>query len=215
MVQPEVLRYYQEMPARVRLHVHGRWRLFPFPELEGYLPEGRNYLDLGCGYGLWPLYLARRHPQAMIWGFDPDAAKVEAACTVALGQSIKNVHFGVGKAEEVSLPPCDAVTLIDVMYLIPYTEQEKILSRVASRLDAGGALLIKEMSQTPWWKYAWNMVEELLAVRALRITYGEHFYFRPEAEWRQLLESLGLRVRAIRLDAGYLRPHILFIGEKV
>ena len=53
-----------------------------------------------------------------------------------------------------------------------------------------------------------------LTVRILKVTQGERFHFRPQAEWEELLTSLGLRVRALRLDRGYLHPHVLFIAEK-
>jgi len=51
-------------------------------------------------------------------------------------------------------------------------------------------------------------------VRVLHLSQGHTFYFRTEAQWLALLSSLGLRAHAVPLDAGYLHPHVLFIGEK-
>jgi hypothetical protein len=53
-----------------------------------------------------------------------------------------------------------------------------------------------------------------MATRILKMTYGKGLYFRPEDEWIDLLDSLGLNVRVVRLHKGYLHPHILFVGEK-
>jgi len=51
-------------------------------------------------------------------------------------------------------------------------------------------------------------------VRLLGITMGRRFYFRGEDEWTKLLSSQGFSTHMVRLDSGYLHPHVLYVGEK-
>ncbi len=188
--------------------------LFPFPALARHIPSSGAFLDVGCGYGVWSLYLAQQFPNAKIYGIDPDGEKIEVARLAAREAGLGNIQFEVGTAQAPPQRPFALVSVIDVLYLIPYPEQERFLSGVTSCLLPGGRLLLKEMSERPRWKYAWNWLEEWLAVRLLGITLGASFYFRPQAGWEALLSGLGLAVHTIRLDRGYVHPHILFVGEK-
>jgi 2-polyprenyl-3-methyl-5-hydroxy-6-metoxy-1,4-benzoquinol methylase len=206
--------FYRNAPLGARLHIAGRWCLFPFPALTRYVPRHGTLVDLGCGHGVWPIYLAARHPRLTVWGVDPDREKIELARTAARHSELSNLHFEAGRAQDMVLPLCDTISMIDVLYLIPYNEQESILNAAVQRLQPGGQLLLKEMSREPAWKYAWNWFEEYAAVRVFSITIGKQFFFRQDEEWRQVLQALGLRVRVIRLDRGYLHPHVLFLGEK-
>lgn len=208
----DVLRLYQGTAAR--LHVGVRWCLFPFPALLPFAPASGVAVDLGCGHGLWPLLMARACPGLRVVAFDPDENKIALARAAARQRRLSNVEFAVGTAEETRLPPCDLISLVDVLYLIPWPLQERLLARAAGSLVRGGCLLLKEMSERPRWKARWNLVQESLSVRLLRITRGSGFYFREEAAWEALLRRLGLRTRTLRLDAWRPHPHLLIVGER-
>lgn len=209
-----VLSLFRDAPGWARFHTHVRWRLFPFPTLLPYVPSRGLALDLGCGHGLFSFYLALEKPNLQIVGIDPDREKIGLARDIAARRGLPNLRFSVGMAEDVELPPCDVVSLVDVLYLIPYDAQERLLRAAAARLSPGGRLLLKDMSERPRWKAAWGVAQELLAVRVLHITHGSKFYFRREREWLELLGDLGLAARAIPLHSGYLHPHVLFVGER-
>jgi SAM-dependent methyltransferase len=205
---------YREAPLRTRFHVSGRWRIFPYPTLAEFVfPQG-NLVDLGCGYGLWLLYLEQRYPELLLFGIDPDKEKIRLARETAEAWQAGRVRFEVGCADSLDLPPCRMASLVDVLYLIPFPQQESVLAGLVARLEKGGRLLLKEISQKPRWKFGLNWFEEYLAVRLLHITYGRQFYFRSDKDWESLLAKFGLRVKTVRLDRGYLHPHILFIGDK-
>ena len=214
MVVDGVLTLYQSTPRHVQLHVEGRWRLFPFERLIEYIPPRGNVVDIGCGHGVWIFYLARHFPELSLWGVDPDRAKIAIAQNIVVDKQIPNTQFLVNTAENICLPECDLVSIIDVMYLIPYDAQRRVLEHVVNALRPSSALLLKEMGETPRWKYVWNWTEEWLAVRLLNITMGARFYFRSIREWEALLREVGLKVQTVRIDQGYLHPHVLFVGEK-
>jgi len=209
-----VLKYYDDSPWRVRLHVHGRWRLCPFRSLVTYLPDEGRLVDVGSGYGLWPFYVHTLKPDMEIWGLEPDPWKVQVATAIARKWAIETISFAQANAQGIDLPACRAATIIDVLYLIPWEEQIEVLAKLVRALEPGGTLLIKEMSEQPSWKYAWNWFEEWLAVRIIKITQGNRFYFRKIEDWLSLLNSLGLDSKAIRVDRGYIYPHVLFVGQK-
>jgi hypothetical protein len=57
-----------------------------------------------------------------------------------------------------------------VFYLVPYTVQEHLIAVCAQKLEAGGVIVLKEMSEVPRWKLRLAIWEEKLAVNVLRIT---------------------------------------------
>lgn len=210
----DLLPLYRTSPLGTRLHVAVRWRLFPFSALAPFVPASGHFVDLGCGHGVWSFYLARLRPTSRVLGLDPDRAKVAEAERIRHLYEFPNLCFEVGLAEDVGFSPCDLVCLIDVLYLVPPLVQEQILARVFERLLPGGRLSLKVMDARPAWKYAWNFVQEWLAVRALGITSGQELRFRPRQGWLDLLNRLGFTAQAISLDAGYLHPHLLLVADK-
>ncbi len=205
---------YRSTPLRSRFHVWLRWRLFPFERLLSYYPEHGSTADLGCGHGHWVFYLASRRPALDITGIDPDCEKIKVALTLAAVHKFSLTRFYCALAQEFDYPPCDVISLVDVLYLIPYPAQEAILAHAAARLKPGGKILLKEMGETPRWKSAWNTLQESLSVRLLGVTYGHSFYFRSGADWAALLQSLGLTVQVVPMHQGYPYPHLLVTGEK-
>ena len=103
---------------------------------------------------------------------------------------------------------------MDVLYLLPPGEQERLLRIAARSIAPGGILLVKEVGERPRWKALWNRMQETIAVRVLRITQGGPLrILAPElhAAW---LESEGLEVESLSADRGYLHPHHLLAARR-
>lgn len=218
---------FRGAPLASRLHVGVRWRLMPFLRLLDQVPEDASgvALDLGCGHGVWPLLLAEQRPGLRVIGLDPDQPRVEVAQAIADRRGLE-ARFLAGRIEDLAaseLRPeiaaeigagLDLISVIDVLYLIPREHEDAVFHALVGRLRPGGRVFLKEMGDRPRWKRRWNEAQERLAVKLLGITLGSEILVRSEAECRLLLERAGLRVREVPLDAGYLHPHRLFIGEK-
>lgn len=206
----ELVAVYRDLPWRDRLHMIVRWWLCPMRAVAARVPAKGVIVDLGCGHGLFALLLARESAGRQVIGIDLDARKI----AVARQARLPNLRFEVGDVGQVELPPAQAVTLVDVLYLVPYDVQERLLALCAERLASGGVIVLKETAEVPRWKAWLNRLEEILAVRVLHITVGGAFYFRTRAGWQALFERLGFAVETIPLDRGYYHPHVLFVARK-
>jgi 2-polyprenyl-3-methyl-5-hydroxy-6-metoxy-1,4-benzoquinol methylase len=196
------------------VHVRTRWRSCPFAAVAAVVPTSGRILDLGCGHGVFSLHLALGSPERSVVGVDVDTDKLgiaEAAGALAAA----GLEFRPGSAEVVPAGPWDAVTVLDVLYLLDEAQLRQLVTDAAAALAPGGVLVIKEMSRTPRWKFAWNRLQELLAVRVLRITAGHAMTFVPDAAMPAWMAAAGLDVvEDRRIDKGYLHPHRLIVGRR-
>jgi 2-polyprenyl-3-methyl-5-hydroxy-6-metoxy-1,4-benzoquinol methylase len=209
-----VLDCYRTAPRRARLHVRARWRSCPFDAVADAVPTAGRILDLGCGHGLFTLHLALGATGRRLVGVDIDAAKL-AVAEAAGSACAPAVAFRLGTAAEVPAGPWEAVTVLDVLYLLDAAAQHRIVTDAAAQLVPGGVLVVKEMSRTPHWKFLWNRVQELLAVRVLRITAGHAMTFAPDDALPAWMAEAGLDVVTDRrVDKGYLHPHRLVVGRR-
>jgi 2-polyprenyl-3-methyl-5-hydroxy-6-metoxy-1,4-benzoquinol methylase len=204
---------YPNAPLRDRIHMAIRWLVCPLPTVAAYVPAQGTIADLGCGHGLFTQLLARQSGSRSVIGIDMDDGKI----ALAQGLRLPNLRFIAGDLAAFALPPVQAVTILDVLYLLPYAAQERLLAHCVERLAPGGKIILKEMAERPRWKAWLNGLEETLAVRVLRLTWSDgsrRFYFRTRAEWCALRGRLGLAVETIPLDHHYYHPHVLFIARK-
>lgn len=208
----DILAFYRDAPYGTRLYIAVKLRICPLLAVETYFPKAGAVLDLGSGNGFFSSLLKLGSPARTVVGIDLDPRKVAQARR--LEAKLDRLSFNAGNIAEAAYPPSDAVSIIDVLYLIPYDVQERILRRAYGALRPGGRLLLKDMDTRPRWKYAWNMFQETVSVRLVGFTLGGKFYFRSQADYARLLESIGFKVEVVPLGRRQIHPHVLFIGTK-
>ena len=216
-IPPDVLALYAGAPARVRGHVRVRWRSCPFAAVAARVPERGRILDYGCGHGAFAAWLAMRSPEHAVEGVDVDAEKIaaaEGAARAAAAAGVPPPRFRRIAPGEFPQGSWDAVLFVDVLYLLPPDEQERLLRVAARSLAPGGTLLVKEVGARPRWKALWNRVQETLAVRVLRITEGGALHILAPQLHAAWLESEGLEVESISADRGDLHPHHLLAARR-
>ncbi len=212
VAKQDIYRRYRECGFWTRSYLRIKLKICPLIALETHFPPRGKIVDLGCGNGLFAHILNLGAPRREILGFDLDADKIRTA-----GQTIvegMQAHFHPGNITEMSIPAADVISLVDVLYLIPYDLQESLLNRCHAALKPGGRLIIKEMDSRPRWKAAWNRIQETLAVKIFGFTLGGRFYFRSREGYHALLSRSGLQVRSHPLHRGYWYPHIVHIATK-
>lgn len=166
------------------------------------IPPAASLLDIGAGHGLFAS-LAHARASRRVVGIDPDMRKV---------RSLPGIEFVIGFDDAIA-GSFDAISIIDVMYKIPFDEWDALLSRCRMRLAGGGILVIKEQDPTARFKNSWNRLQERLASSA-GLTLGEAFSYETPADFTRRLERLGFTsVRARRIDFGYPHPHVLYVAR--
>ena len=111
------------------------------------LPREGTLLDVGCGHGLISNEVALRSPLARVLGVDLSETKI-ASARASVGART-NVEFRVAPLEGVPESGFDAVSLIDVLYLVPETSWTSFLRTCLEKLRPGGIFVLKEIGTDP------------------------------------------------------------------
>ena len=216
----EVQGLYAAAPARVRAHIGLRWRSCPFDAVAARVPKSGRILEVGCGYGAFAAWLAMASPARAVLGIDIASDRIGEAqaaarrAEAATRNAAANLEYRTGAKGELPAGPWDAILFIDILYLLLPADQEKLLRAAARALAPGGVLLVKEVSNRPRAKAAWAFLQEILAVRVLRITQGRHVTLLPPARQAAWLAEESLDVELVPLDRGYPHAHHLIEARR-
>lgn len=113
-------------------------------ELAERIPrKPREILDIGCGSGVWSLALAERHPDARVTGLDlPAVLEAFRARAGDLGLAGR-IDTLPGDIHGMTLPrKFDLVVIANVLRIESPERASAIVSRAATALAPGGALLV-------------------------------------------------------------------------
>jgi len=209
------LRRYLRAPGvslGARVHVAVRWLSCPFPTLEGLVPPEGRVLEIGCGHGVFALYLALGSPGREVYGVDIDSGKLADAERAA--QGVGNVVFGGVPLDWQPAGEWPTVVIVDVLYLLGADAGRRLLAEAAAAIAPGGRLIVKEIDNRPRWKYRLAVGQELAATRVARVTAGATVEFLAPDDMEAVMAGAGLRVSRRRIDRGYPHPHLLLHGER-
>jgi 2-polyprenyl-3-methyl-5-hydroxy-6-metoxy-1,4-benzoquinol methylase len=205
----ETLRRFADEPTDVRVHTALRVLSCPFGAILAELPPGARLLDYGCGHGVLA-GLATDHAAASVTGVDIDDRKVAVARRCATPPSA----FHVVEPGDVPSGPWEAITVVDVLYLLPPAAQRDLLVRLAGELGPGGVLVVKEMHTGSGIKTRWMQAQERMMVDVLGRTKGSQLAFTEPAHLVRTLEEAGLGTTARPVDRWYPHPHHLIIATR-
>lgn len=206
------LRRYRSAPVAARAHVHGRAFLSDLAFVDRYVPRHGFIVDLGCGHGLFANLLAEAAPGRRILGIDHDEGKIAIARATAIGR--ENLRFEVGNIACDPTPTCDAVTIIDVLYLMPQPVQEAVLRRAAAALSENAPLVVKAQERTASARYLFGYAQEVVAT-AVGLTRGaaNGLHFSSRRESVAMFERAGFLVDIIEMPG---RPYtdVVYLARK-
>lgn len=205
-------RLYDEMPRGIRAFVTLRHWLAPLARVLAVVPPAGRILDVGCGHGLFSAAMALGSAARDVSGVDPSPAKIDVAAKV--GARVPNLRFRRGTVANVADRDFDAITVLDVLYLLPREEKVALLSACRDRLAPGGRLVLKTNDTRPAWKFAVTRAQEALMTRVgLTMGHGAlHFFSRREN--RDLLVETGFEVDFVDLNSWLPYPHVMFVGRR-
>jgi len=172
--------------------------------LRSGLPSGERLIDVGCGRGLMLSAIAEaRHtvpsPPASTFGALVGVElrpRLAAVARVALEGEAEII---VGDIRTTPLPSASAVLVLDVLHMIPAAEHAAVIARLASALQPGGMLLVREVDAAGGWRFRLVQLGNRLK-SILTGNWGQRFAFRTVAEWRQLFGAHGLEIIGASLD---------------
>lgn len=191
------------------------------------LRQQTRVLDLGCGRGLLAAWFlaAERLTKASQWtvdfhvtahmtfhGVDLDASGCKAG-NLALRPFFDNrVSLEGGDMCRTDLSGYDAITILDVLHYIPYTQQDQLLDRIREALPPGGLLVTRIGNAQGGWRFRMSQWVDLVMANAQghRI---RTMYCRPLAEWIHALETRGFAVNAQPMSEGTPFANVLLVAR--
>lgn len=170
-----ILDRYPHGSAFQRWHMRGRLRLCPYEALPKHLTGGDTVLDIGCGFGHLAWYLAAARPGLRYFGCDIDERKVRLAEGSVRKKGEADFRAGDAAAEATlsGWPRTFGnIVILDVLYLLPWESQARLLDWALGRLSPGtaSALVLKSMEAPEGMTGARALAEEWLMVHLLRRT---------------------------------------------
>ena len=209
----DLLRLYGGAPAATRLFMRIRLLLSDMERVERETPRTGTILELGCGHGLFSNLLALRSPGRRVIGIDLSPEKIRHARASIGGRS--NIEFISGDMLELQLPACDAITIVDVTYLLPLGEQQRLLQECRRLLRPGGVLVWKAQERRPRWKFAFTWLQEMLATSA-GLTQGKRrgLHFPSRAEALAMMEATGFGARVVEVPTHRPYTDVIYVGTK-
>jgi 2-polyprenyl-6-hydroxyphenyl methylase/3-demethylubiquinone-9 3-methyltransferase len=218
MVILRVLESYKYLSFRDRLTILARLAFCACPVkevLEKYLPEQGVILDLGCGYGIFSHLMSDLRPDGAFIGIDMSSHRIEVA-----RKSIdykKNLEFYVADIRDVRIPQCNAIMMIDVLYMFPYRLQEQLLRQCYEKLYSGGILVIKDNSKSPYWKYIYSYAEDVIKTKLG--VYGRDVKENSSCYWDSqeflvLLSKIGFHAIMMPLRSYLPYSGVFYVCQK-
>lgn len=203
---------YRGQPLGIRGFVLARHLLAPLARVLAAMPPSGRILDVGCGHGLFANALALGSPERRVLGVDPSGAKIRVARASSAG--LPNVRYVQGTVQDVEERGFDAISILDVLYLLPFEEKLALLRACRERIARDGVLVLKTNDTRPAWKYRVARLQEEM-MTGLGLTMGHGLYFLSRQQNAALLELAGFRPRIVDLRSWLPYPHVMFVSRPV
>ncbi len=194
-IVPGSRRHFARVLKRYR-HIEGYPRLFArfkilmdpmFPRLAGFLQTPQVIIDIGTGFGIPATWLLELHPQARLYGIEPNRKRVDVALRVIGGRG--NVQLGLAPDIPDFPGHADTALLLDMIHLLTDDALRLTLERVKTKLTDDGTVIIRAtVPHTAGFHWMRQMEQ-------MRIQLGENIaHFRTENEIRDLIADTGFEV---------------------
>lgn len=178
--------------VRIKALLENKYALF-----NELLPRRGVITDIGCGMGLADYMLSMYSPERQVIGFDYDADKIATASHCFMRHSLPNLSFAVGDVLSgeflASLPQSDAFIISDVLHYIDENAQKALLAACASKLNAGGMILVRDGNTENREGQKLTALTEFFSVKLLGFNKGaKDLHFISESMLAGMASDCGL-----------------------
>jgi uncharacterized protein (DUF2062 family)/protein-L-isoaspartate O-methyltransferase len=186
------------------------------------LPSGGTLLEIGCGQGLMLAVLAEATTawRAGAWPaampppprFDRLVGIERRRRVARMAQDALNdvATIVAADARAQAFEQSRVALFLDVLHMLPASDQERLLTAVADRLDANGVLVVREPDAGGGWRFrAVRFGNQLKAI--VTGNWRQSFHFRTSTEWIACFEHLGFHVDRMSTSEGTPFANELFV----
>lgn len=202
------------MNLRYQLYCILRKWSCPFKKIDRVVPQKGKILDLGCGFGVFSMFLALSAPKRKVTGIDCEPNRINLAKKYANNTNINNCFFLNEDIINCNYKGTyDCILLVDVLYQLTAQEKTQVIENCRNSLDKDGLLIVKEMDSNPFWKLIWCHIQETIIARTIKLN-NRRIEPLGAVELAAILRRGGFNVDITKIDKNYPYPHILLICRK-
>jgi len=178
-------------------------------EIGQYLPQTGQILDMGCGFGLFSLYYARKFPGLSILGIDVQEKRIQMARRAAMLLSLSNVSYEIADAATYEYSAhLDGAYMLDIVHHISPAQVVTLIKKISSLLNLGSRLIIKDVKTDPAYKLWFTYLLDKLVDPRSDLNYWK------EKDMVELLSRSGFEVFRHSMVDILPYSHILYICQK-
>ena len=144
-----------------------------------------SIIDQACGTGIVTMEIARRYPDCQVTGVELRDEYLQHARQKAQALGRTNVHFVLGRAEDVVLEgPSDCITS---SYLAKYADLPLLIENAAKMLRPGGVMVLHDFTypRHPLTRWGWRLYFGILTLIGKRLA----------PEWSTVFDELPSLLR--------------------
>lgn len=191
---------------RIKIFVLLRFLMCPFIQMERYLPKQGIITDIGCGEGVFSIFLSLKSKNRKIIGVDLNRKKVSIAKNAS--RKLNNITFKVENAIDLKLNNLSGIVISDAFHHFSLKDQEKFLIKTKQLLKKGGILLIKEINKDDFPRAQLSRLWDLILYPFDKINY-----WSTESLVNRL-KNLGFSIKVRRAAFFFPGSTILYICLK-
>lgn len=173
--------------------------------MEKYIPKKGEIVDIGCGEGVFSIYLSLKSKSRQVYGIDTSSQRLKIAKRA--GKGLLNLQFCLTDALAWK-QKVDVIIVSDVFHHFSKINQEEFLNRSYKLLNDNGCLIIKEINKNDFIRAKLSRLWDFLLYPEDKINYWS------KEEFKQRLSGLKFNVTVKREMIFFPGSTVLYIAKK-